>query len=455
MLISLFNFLFSQAHYQYIMSKAIHASSTELTKPASISPIYIIGALFFVFGFITWLNSVLIPYLKIACQLNNLEAFFVAFAFYIAYLVMALPSTWLLNKMGFKNGMAAGLVIIGIGAVIFIPAALTRFYLLFLLGLFVQGAGLAILQSASNPYITILGPIESAAKRISIMGIFNKVAAGIAPIILGTITLKDADQLKVKLLKLSPFEKQAELTTLAHKVILPYTAIIVVLLILAVAIYYSTLPEIDTNKEDVTEGALAANKTSIFQFPHLLLGVLTIFFYVGVEVLAGDSVINYASSIGIPLTTAKFFATCTFSGMLAGYVVGIICIPKYFTQQSALKVSAIIGVIFSLIAIFTHGYVSVFFIAFLGIANSLMWPALWPLAISGLGKFTKMGSSLLIMGVAGGGVMPVLYGFLSDKFNSREAYWILIPCYLVIFYYAVKGHKAGINSNKAISPIIS
>jgi len=432
------------------VNKTISTTSTGAKQPSQggLNPIYIIGALFFVFGFITWLNSVLIPYLKIACELNNLEAFFVAFAFYIAYLVMALPSTWLLNKMGFKNGMAAGLVIIGLGALIFIPAALTRTYLLFLLGLFVQGAGLAVLQSASNPYITILGPIESAAKRISIMGIFNKVAGAIAPIILGAITLKDADQLKIRLLKMSVIEKQAELTTLAHKVILPYIIIIIVLVILAIAVYFSTLPEIDTDKEDTTTGALSANKKSIFEFPHLLLGVLTLFLYVGVEVLAGDSVINYANSIGIPLTTAKFFATCTFSGMLLGYIVGIICIPRYFSQRSALKVSAVIGVIFSLVAIFTHGYVSVLFISFLGIANSLMWPALWPLAINGLGKFTKIGSSLLIMGVAGGGVLSILYGFLSDKFSPQQAYWILIPCYLFIGYYAILGYKKGIYNTK-------
>jgi FHS family L-fucose permease-like MFS transporter len=428
------------------ITSALNASK-QTTSSSRLNPIYIIGALFFVFGFITWLNSVLIPYLKIACELNNLEAFFVAFAFYIAYLVMALPSTWLLNKMGFKNGMAAGLVIIGIGALIFIPAALTRYYLLFLLGLFVQGAGLAVLQSASNPYITILGPIESAAKRISIMGIFNKVAGAMAPIILGAITLKDADQLKLRLLKMSAGDKQAELATLAHKVILPYVVIIVVLVILAIAVYFSTLPEIDTDKEDTSEGAISTHKKSIFEFPHLLLGVLAIFLYVGVEVLAGDSVILYGSSIGIPLSTAKFFATCTFSGMLLGYIVGIICIPRYFSQRSALKACSIIGVIFALTAIFTHGYISVLFIAFLGIANSLMWPALWPLAINGLGKFTKAGSSLLIMGVAGGGVFSILYGFLSDRFNNQQAYWILIPCYLFIGYYATRGYKKGISNN--------
>jgi FHS family L-fucose permease-like MFS transporter len=415
-----------------------------------LSPIYIIGALFFVFGFITWLNSVLIPYLKISCQLNNLEAFFVAFAFYISYFVMALPSAWVLKKMGFKNGMAAGLVIMGIGAIIFVPAALTRMYGLFLFGLFIQGAGLAILQSASNPYITILGPIESAAKRISIMGIFNKVAGGIAPLILSAIVLKDSDQLKIKLLTMLPAEKETALTELANRVILPYIAIVVILVILAVAVYYSSLPEIDTDKEEVKEETTATTKKSIFEFPHLLLGVAALFLYVGVEVLSGDSVILYASGMGIPTATAKFFATLTFTGMLAGYIVGIICIPKYFSQSKALKVSAFLGIAFSLVAIFAKGYVSPLFISLLGIANSLMWPALWPLAINGLGKFTKIGSSMLIMGVAGGGVIPVLYGYLSDKFNPQEAYWILIPSYLFIAYYAISGHRAGMRQAKDI-----
>ncbi len=427
------------------MSKTLQSDplSTQKEQSAnkSLGPVLIIGVLFFVFGFITWLNSVLIPYLKIACQLNNREAYLVATAFYIAYLLMAYPSTLLLKKMGFKNGMSAGLVIIGLGALIFIPAAITRVYGLFLTGLFVQGAGLAVLQSASNPYITILGPVESAAKRISIMGIFNKVAGAIAPIILGAITLKDADKLKIQLLKMTSAEKEVALTGLAHRVILPYIAIIVVLIILAIGVYFSSLPEIDTDKEEKTDNQPVSTQTSILNFPHLLLGVLTIFFYVGVEVLSGDSVISYGSSIGIPLATAKFFTTCTFTGMLVGYIVGIICIPKYFSQGNALKVSAILGVIFSLAAIFTHGYTSVFFIALLGLANALMWPAIWPLAINGLGKFTKIGSSLLIMGIAGGALIPYLYGYLADIFSPREAYWILIPSYIFIGYYAVWGHK--------------
>jgi len=405
------------------------------------SPILIIGALFFVFGFVTWLNSVLIPYLKIACQLNNFESYLVAFSFYISYLVMAIPSAWVLKVTGFKKGMAVGLIVMAAGALIFIPAAMSRTYVLFLIGLFVQGTGLAVLQTASNPYITILGPPESAAKRISIMGICNKVAGAIAPIALGAVALKDTDGITERIASMGVLEKTAELDALAERVIVPYIIMAVVLVILALLVYISSLPDIDTDKEDETVAAANTGKTSILQFPHLMLGVLTIFLYVGVEVMAGDSVISYGHSQGIALSTAKFFTTYTLLGMIVGYIVGIICIPKYFTQDTALKASAVLGVILSLAAIFTEGYTSVLCIALLGLANSLMWPAIWPLAISGLGRFTKIGSSLMIMGIAGGALIPLLYGRLADVFNPREAYWILVPCYIFIFYYAAAGHK--------------
>ena len=418
-----------------------NVANQKKKEKTGLNPIVIIGSLFFVFGFVTWLNSVLIPYLRIACELNNFESYLVAFAFYIAYLVMAIPSAKLLKVTGFKKGMAAGLVIMAVGALIFIPAAISRTYLLFLLGLFVQGTGLAVLQTASNPYITIIGPRESAAKRISIMGICNKIAGAIAPIVLGSIALKDADSLVSRLKTMNVAEKVQELNTLAGRVIVPYILIIVVLSALAFLIYKSGLPEIDTDNEDEAVAAANTHKTSIFQFPHLLLGVLTLFFYTGVEVMAGDTIISYGASQGIPLSTAKFFTTCTLVAMIVGYIVGIISIPKYITQAKALRVSAILGLIFSVAAIFSSPYTSVLFIALLGLANSLMWPAIWPLAIADLGRFTKIGSSLLIMAIAGAALLPLLYGRLVDIFSAQQAYWILIPCYLFIAYYATWGHK--------------
>lgn len=416
-------------------------ASKKVSSGTDARPIIIIGALFFIFGFVTWLNSVLIPYLKIACELNNFESYLVAFAFYISYFVMAIPSAAVLKATGFKRGMAVGLGVMAVGALIFIPAALTRTYSLFLLGLFVQGTGLAVLQTASNPYITILGPRESAAKRISIMGICNKVAGAIAPIVLGAITLKNADGLKERLLTVSTAEKATELNALAARVIVPYLVIVGVLVLLAVLINFSHLPEIDTEHEDEAVAKANTNKTSVFQFPHLMLGVLTMFLYVGVEVMAGDTIISYGASQGIALSTAKFFTTCTLIAMIVGYIIGIIAIPKYIRQGDALKFSAILGAIFSVVAVVTTGYTSVLFIALLGLANSLMWPAIWPLAIADLGRFTKVGSSLLIMGIAGGAVLPLIYGFLADIMNPRHAYFIMIPCYLYILYYATMGSK--------------
>lgn len=404
-------------------------------------PMLIIGVLFFIFGFITWLSSVLIPYLKIACELNNFESYLVVFSFYISYLIMAIPSAWVLKYTGFKKGMAIGLVMMAVGALVFIPAALTRTYGLFLLGLFIQGSGMAILQTASNPYVTILGPRESAAKRISIMGICNGIAGAMAPIILGAVILDDSDSLVTKLSSMSVAQKTAELDLLAERVIVPYLIMSGILLVLSFLVYFSSLPEVDSDEEDETVAAANSNKTSILQFPHLILGVFTLFLYVGVEVIAGDTIINFGASQGIALSTAKFFTSLTLTGMLIGYVVGIICIPKYFSQEQALKVCSILGVCFAITAIFTTGYVSVLFIALLGLANSLMWPAIWPLALDGLGRFTKIGSSLLIMAIGGGAVLPLIYGRIADIFTPHYAYWMVVPVYLIILFYATYGHK--------------
>jgi FHS family L-fucose permease-like MFS transporter len=420
---------------------AITASVAAPATTHQTRSIVIIGALFFIFGFVTWLNSVLIPYLRIACELNNFESYLVAFAFYISYLVMAIPSAWVLKKTGFKNGMSAGLLVMAVGALVFVPAALTRTYGLFLLGLFVQGTGLAVLQTAANPYITILGPRASAAKRISVMGICNKVAGALAPIALGTVALKDADALVKRLSSLDAASKAAELNALAARVVTPYLIMLAVLVLLAVLIYFSSLPEIDTDHEDETVAAANTNKTSIFQFPHLLLGALAMFFYVGVEVIAGDTIISYGASQGIALTTAKFFTACTMGAMTVGYLVGVVAIPKFLSQEKALQLFAVAGVVFALGALFTSGYTSVLFISLLGLANSLIFPAIWPLAIDGLGRFTKIGSSLLIMAIAGGAVLPPLYGWLADHFSPQQAYWLVIPCYLFILYYGLVGHK--------------
>ena len=419
------------------------------TNPRSsdyVMSITIIGILFFIFGFVTWVNGTLIPYLKIACELeSDFQSYLVATAFFIAYTVMALPSSFVLAKTGYKKGMSLGLFVMAIGAAIFIPAAQTRHYNLFLTGLFIIGTGLALLQTASNPYVSIIGPIESAASRISIMGICNKVAGIIAGLIFGYIALSDADGIEDRLKAMDELTRAAELDALASRVIVPYIILTAVLIMLAIGILFSPLPDIKEDGDDNAQetASRSSGKTSILQFPHLLLGVLAIFVYVGVEVMAGDTIISYGKSLGIELSIARYFTQATLACMLIGYFVGIATIPKYISQDAALKFSAIIGVVFTLLAVFSSGEVSVAGIALLGLANALMWPAIFPLAIDGLGKFTKTGSALLIMGIAGGAILPLIYGKLSEFIGTQQAYWIMVPCYIYIFYFATKGHKVG------------
>jgi FHS family L-fucose permease-like MFS transporter len=416
-------------------------NATVNSRRQYVISISIIGALFFIFGFVTWLNGILIPYLKIACQLTNFQALFVAFAFYISYTVMALPSAWVLKKTGFKNGMMLGLLVMAAGTLIFIPAAWSRTYGYFLTGLFVMGTGLAILQTASNPYITIIGKRETAARRISIMGICNKLAGAIAPLILAYFILSDGDAFVANLATLDDTAKSAALDSLAERVIMPYLVMSIVLVLLGLMIRLSPLPEIELEPEDEEVNARASEKTSIFAFPHLILGALALFFYVGAEVIAGDTIIRYGISLGIDIATAKDFTSYTLIAMVAGYTLGILLIPKVISQRIALAGSAVLGILLTLGVVLVPGNLSVLFVAVLGFANAIVWPAIWPLAIHDLGKFIKTGSSVLIMAIAGGALLPLAWGWASDMWSSQQAYWILLPCYLIILLYATRWYK--------------
>jgi glucose/galactose transporter len=350
-----------------------------------------------------------------------------------------------------------------VGALIFIPAALTRTFGLFLTGLFVEGTGLALLQTASNPYITIIGPRESAAKRISIMGIANKFAGAIAPIILASIILKDSKILEQNLKAAADYAARTViLDEMAHRVIVPYIIMAIILVVLGLIIRIAHLPEVDTDAEDAESGETNLKKSSIWQFPHLILGVIALFFYIGVEVIAGDTIIRYGQSLGIAMDSAKYYTSLTLVSMILGYLMGIIFIPKYLKQVNALRICTILGVIFSIGAILIPSGlaitmpfidlvtlkplqlvlpITVLFVALLGFANSLVWPAMWPLALDGLGRFTKTASAMLIMSIAGGALIPLVYGKLAVNFSTQTAYWICVPCYFVVMYYAFIGYK--------------
>ncbi len=404
-------------------------------------PMMIIGALFFIFGFVTWLNSVLIPFLKQVCELTDFQAYFVTFAFYISYFVMAFPSSAILKKTGFARGMSIGLIVMAVGSIVFVPAAQLRSYPLFLLGLFLQGTGLTLLQTASNPYVTILGPIESAAKRISIMGVSNKIAGVIGIFLLVELLFSDTQTLSQHIATLSGEALAAELDQLAARVIAPYVVMAVVLTGLAVMILKAHLPEINPEEDQEATAKPVQGKNSLFDYPHLVLGVICIFVYVGVEVIAIDAIGLYGQYQGFDLNTAGKFSSYCLVALIVGYFVGIAVMPKYLSQRAALAWCAVLGFIFTIGALLTSGWVSIGFVVLLSFAHSLMWPAIWPLAIDKLGRFTKTGSALLIMGIVGGAILPLAYGKIADLANRQTAYAIILPCYLYILFFAVKGSK--------------
>ncbi len=426
-------------------------SVSSLTQRDTQISIMLIGMMFFIFGFVSWANSILIPYFKIACELTNFKAYLVTFAFYISYFIMSVPASYILKSIGFKKGMMLGFWIMSIGAFIFIPAAMNRAYPIFLLGLFTLGTGLAILQTAANPYITLLGPKESAAQRISIMGICNKGAGILAPLAFAAVILKATDSDLFKSLEyMTGADRNLALNELIQRVIVPYFCVGILLFLLGLAVRFSPLPEIDTDQENDTMSQVNSQKTSIFQFPHLILGAIGIFLHVGTQVIAIDTVIGYAGSMNIQLMEAKIFPSFTLAATICGYIIGIICIPKYVSQVIALRTCTILGLVFSFGILMTSGNVelaglkvdiSICFVVLLGLANSLIWAGIWPLALDGLGKFTKIGASILIMGLCGNAILPLFYGYFADLYDLRLAYAVLIPCYLYLIFYAIRGHK--------------
>lgn len=433
-----------------VQNSPIQVSS--LTKKDMLVSISIIGLLFFIFGFVTWINAILIPFFKIACELNNFESYLVTFAFYIAYLIMSLPAGYLLKKIGFKKGMMCGFWMMALGAMLFVPAGMTRTYPLFLGGLFTLGIGLAILQTAANPYITILGPQNRAAQRFSIMGICNKMAGILAPLLFAAVILRPEtdNELFRKVVLMNGAEKEVILNEIIGRVVIPYAVVALVLLLLGFLVRYSPLPEIDTEHEDTDIAANNAGKKSILDFPHLVLGAVAIFFHVGSQVIAVDSIVNYATHQGMPFMEAKTFPSYTLTATIAGYLLGISFIPKLVSQLTALKVCTVLGLILSLcilaferrIAFFGHDTdISVWFIVSLGFANSMIWAGVWPLALNNLGRFIKTGASLLIMGLCGNAIMPLLYGYWADHHSLREAYWVLLPCYAYLIFYAFYAHR--------------
>lgn len=423
-----------------------------MEKKKVITGIVIIGVVFFIIGFVSWVNSILIPYFRIACELTNYQSYFVTFAFYIAYLVMSVPVAYLLKKTGYKKGMMYGFFCLAAGALLFVPAALDRAYWIFLTALFTMGTGLSVLQAAANPYITIIGPIETAARRISIMGVCNKFAGIVSPIVFAAVVLgKSQDLLEaVESGLLTETDREAALNELIRGVIFPYSILCIILLGIGLFIYKSKLPDINPEKENEEVATANCNKTSVFQFPYLILGVLALFLHVGTQVVAIDTIISYAGSMGVGLLDAKFFPSYTLGATILGYMMGILLIPRFISQKNALIVCTLLGLVLSFGVIFVqtnisflghNASLSIWFLASLGLPNSLIYAGIWPHAIRNLGRFTKIGSSMLVMALCGNAILPLVYGKLADMTSLQAGYWVLIPCYIYLIWYAIFGYR--------------
>lgn len=430
-------------------------------KSTTIKSMIILALLFFIFGLVSWVNTILIPYFQLTLQLSNFQSYLVTFAFYIAYLVMAIPSSFLLNKVGYKKGMMYGLWCMAIGALLFVPAAYWRIYQLFLLGLFLLGVGLAILQSAANPYVTIVGPMESAAKRMSIVGTGNKLAGVIANLIFAAVVIRESDRVLMREIEAGSYSGTAletALDTLIKGVITPYLILGIALFIFGIVIRYSVLPELDPSVVNKRSSEDEKSRKSIFQYPALILGVIAMFFHVGTQMIALGTSIQYAGTMGESLAgSAKNIPSYTMFLTFIGYFIGIALIPKYLNQRIALLGCATINLILSALIITTSGTVrflglttdiSLWYLVMMGLPNALLYAGIWPLAINGLGKYTNLGSAFLVMALSGSAIMPIVFNsfvemnaVLSSFAAMKQAYWILIPCFAYIVWYATFGYK--------------
>ncbi|MFK4550500.1 FHS family L-fucose permease-like MFS transporter [Caballeronia udeis] len=419
-------------------------------------PMMIIGLLYFTTGALSWLNGPLTVFVKLAFRLDDVGALLVTVVFYVPYFIFALPYALLIKRIGMKRGMAAGLGVMSIGALMFGQFVGAHSYPGVLGSLLAIGTRLSLMQSAYNPYISILGPIDIAARRVACMGICNKTGGILAPYAFGALVMGEVGEF-VKRVKGAPTPAvaQALLDAFAARLRWPYLALAALLVVMAVCVARSSLPDIKPSSANAATRS-ADPARSISSFPHLWLGVACIFMYVGAEVLAGDVIGLYGQSLNLPLDETKHFTSYTIFAMLVGYLVGLSLVPRVISQQRYLVISALLALLLSIAGYASHGYTAIACIATLGFAHAMMWPAIFPLAIKGLGRFTETGAAFLIMGIVGGAVMPKLFAHLKKIYNFQMVYMMItVCCYAYIVYYGLRGHAAGTRASTVKVPFLS
>ena len=390
-----------------------------------IVPMVFLAFMFFTCGFALGINSLLVPVLKVSLSVSSMEAYMLIGATFLPFLIFGYPAGLLISKIGYKRTMASAFAMFAIAFGVFILSAEAKSFVIFLLASFICGMANTFLQAAINPYVTILGPTESAAKRISIMGMINKLAWPVSPLFIalfassgGSVGLEDLNK--------------------------PFLVIIGLFIILGIVALISPLPEVKAAGEDNDAAgsevsSYANSKSSVFQFPHLVLGAIAIFFYVGSETIVLGTLIDYAQELS--LTHPESYSWITPISISIGYILGIILIPKYLSQTKALQICSFVALVGTALVVVLPGVYSIYSVGIMALGCSLMWPAFWPLALMDLGKYTKQGSSLLTMGLIGGAVITVLFGLIKDISDIRYAYSICFISFIYILFYAFKGHK--------------
>ena len=429
----------------------------DKSKKQFILSMVMLGCLFFVFGLVSWVNSILVPYFKVSLELSSeVQSYLAQFAFYIAYLVMTIPASIFLSKVGYKKGAMIGLWILALGAFLFAPAALSKNYTMFLVALFTMGTALAVLQTVANPFVTIIGPLESAAKRISIVGICNKFAGILAPIVFSALVIKphEASFNALKAGELAGDGKTAAIEELLGSVILPYAVLGIVLVLFGILFYKSSIKDINPAKDHKEEASAEGRKT-VLAYPYLVLGVLALFCHLGTQALSVNTIIGYAQASGMQSTA--IFPSLTLTCTLLGYFLGVILIPKHLSQQQTLKICTCLGLVLSILVMLLAPQYSIWCLVLMGIPNSVIYAGIWPLAIHDLGKWTNLGSAILVMALCGSAVFPLIRAAIVDAHAltlpaaaaQQAGYWILIPSFAYMIFYAFWGHKINRWTKKA------
>lgn len=417
--------------------------SKKETYSKFLVPLIIVMALMFFWNLSRNINDVLIPYLKRACQLTDFQSSLVQSAFFGAYFVVALPAGWYIQKKGYRNGIITGLLIAAIGSFLFYPAAETRVYSLFLVALFVMAAGFAVLEVTASPYITKLGNPEGASSRLSMAAAIGSLGATIAPSLAALLLLHEEDVAQTTIDALSSSELETFLSSEADLVKPPYLILGAILVVIAIIVVFTKLPTI---KDE--EGGDKKPLLDILKFKHTLYGVGAEFFYVGAEVGIVSFIIRYAKWFNLPeLTEQKSaqYITAFMALVLVGRLLGVYILKK-FKPQKVLAFCSISAFALVTLAIVTNGYFSLTCLSIVGFFTSIIYPIIFSLSMKDLKEYTKTGSSVFLLGIVGGAIVPPLMGYISDTIGIKYSFIIPLICYVYLLFFAMKGYKVNIKA---------